>query len=167
MARTAGRLFDQSYALHRFDQDKRLLLEVGSILHDIGHFVNSLGHEQHGYYLVKNSPLVGLDDGGREFVAQLVRYHRKQQPSTQHLAFKALTQKERMVVTRRCALLRLADAIEVSHTGRVRGVELRESGDGWELEMHGEGDFLLEKWSLEKSKSMFEQEFAVSLKVLD
>jgi exopolyphosphatase/guanosine-5'-triphosphate,3'-diphosphate pyrophosphatase len=167
VARTAGRLFDQTYALHGFDQDKRLLLEVGSILHDIGHFVNSLGHEQHGYYLIKNSSLVGLDDAGREIVAQLVRYHRKQQPSTQQLFFKALSQKERMVVSQLCALLRLADAIEVSHTGRVRSVELRESGGGWELEMHGDGDFLLEKWSLEKSKSMFEEEFAISLQVVD
>ncbi|HEY5902739.1 MAG TPA: Ppx/GppA phosphatase family protein [Anaerolineales bacterium] len=166
VARMARRIFDQTASLHELKQEHRILLEAASLLHDIGHFVNMLGHEKHGAYIVRNSPLVGLDPAGREVVAQLVAFHRKLPPSTQDEDFKRLGAKDRQVVLKLCALLRLADATQISHTARVHNVTIREAEDCWQLHLHGEGEFLLEKWNLEKRKALFEDVFGVGLKVM-
>ncbi len=42
-SRLAARLFEQSKPLHNLDDDNLLLLEIGALLHDIGHFINSAG----------------------------------------------------------------------------------------------------------------------------
>ncbi|MGE5249578.1 MAG: HD domain-containing protein, partial [Bacteroidota bacterium] len=167
VARTARRLFDQTAALHEIDPEERILLEVGALLHDIGHFVNSLNHELHGEYILRSSPIIGLDERGRDIAAQLVRYHRKLSPDTRDEKFKALSAEERQTVLKLSALLRLADGIEVSHTPRIHSVMLREGQESWELKLHGEGGLLLEKWTLEKRKNLFEDVFGVTLKVME
>jgi exopolyphosphatase/guanosine-5'-triphosphate,3'-diphosphate pyrophosphatase len=59
-ARLAARLFEQSKPLHNLNGDYLLLLEIGSLLHDIGHFINSVDHNEHGYYLLSVNRLVVL-----------------------------------------------------------------------------------------------------------
>ena len=48
----ATRLFDQSFSLHHLTENARLLLEAAAMLHDIGHYINTIDHDQHGYYLL-------------------------------------------------------------------------------------------------------------------
>ena len=80
-AQLAGHLFDVSTELHNLGQDERLLLEVSALLHDIGHFINTIDHDKHGYYIIKANPLIGLNEHQQEIVANLVRYHRASFPS--------------------------------------------------------------------------------------
>jgi exopolyphosphatase/guanosine-5'-triphosphate,3'-diphosphate pyrophosphatase len=96
-----------------------------------------------------------------------VRYHRKEMPSVADENFKHLPQKDRLTVIKLCALLRLADALDTSHTSRVSGVSLEQrSGSIWQLKLFGEGDSMLEKWTLEKRKTLFQDIFGVKLEVL-
>src|SRR6266545_53739 len=104
VAKTARSIFDQTLSLHNLDEGDRLLLEVASILHDIGHFIDTLNHEKHGYYILKSSPLIGLDERQRDIVAHIIRYHRRTAPTSHDEQFKALSQKDRLVVTKLCAL---------------------------------------------------------------
>lgn len=166
-AKLAGQLFDQSKSLHNLGEEHKLLLQVGSLLHDIGHFINTLEHDKHGYYILKNNPLIGLNESQQEIVANLVRYHRKAFPSLAEENFKALPQKERVTVTKLCALLRLADGMDVSHTARVARVGLKEKKKNWELVLYGRGDLMLEKWALNKRRALFEEIFGVELEISD
>ena len=59
------------------DDENLLLLEMGSLLHDIGHFINSVDHDKHGYYLLNTNRLIGLAQREQNIVANLVRYHRQ------------------------------------------------------------------------------------------
>ena len=167
VAKNARSLFNQTLSLHNLDEEDRLLLEVASLLHDIGHFIDTLDHDKHGYYILKNSPLIGLDERQQDIVANVVRYHRKTVPTNQDEHFKALAQKDRLIVTKLCALLRLADAIDVSHTGRIGKVTMRKMKGNWQLILHGEGNLLLEKWALGKRKLLFEEVFGTRLDILD
>jgi exopolyphosphatase/guanosine-5'-triphosphate,3'-diphosphate pyrophosphatase len=168
VAKTARSIFEQTAELHNLEESDRLLLEVAAILHDIGHFIGALDHDQHGYYILKNSPLIGLDERQHEIVANIIRYHRKAAPTkSQDEHFKALAQKDRLLVTKLCALLRLADATEVTHTTRIHAVELEKAKGRWRLKMFGEGNLLLERWALEKRKALFEDVFGTPLEISD
>ncbi len=163
----AGRLFDQSLVLHNLDEEYRLLLEIGALLHDIGHFINTVDHNKHGYYILKASPLIGLSEIQQNIVANIMLYHRKSTPSMEDDCFKALTPKDRLVVIKLSALMRLADGLDVSHTGRVKDVQLEQQKNTWKLKLQGDGDLMLERWTLEKRQKLFQDVFGVKLEMME
>ncbi|HSL45371.1 MAG TPA: Ppx/GppA phosphatase family protein [Anaerolineales bacterium] len=164
-SRLAMRLFEQSESLHHLDQNNALLLEIGALLHDIGHFINYMDHDKHGYYILSNNRLIGLSQREQNIVANLIRYHRKQAPSTEDENFKALPQKDRLIVTKLCVLLRLADSLDISHIQNVADVTLRETGASWRLSISGKNDQMLVNWAFDKRKSQFREVFGVSLEM--
>lgn len=167
VARIASRLFYQSLSLHHLDESDCLLLEVSALLHDIGHFINTIDHDRHGEYIVRHSALIGLEARQQDIIATVVRLHRKTEPGAlQEEPFRSLPQKDRLLVTKLCALLRVADSLEVSHTTRVRDAALeRVRNNQWRLTLIGSSDLMLEKWALEKRKRLFEEVFGVTLEI--
>lgn len=165
VARLAGQLFDQSRELHRLDEEERLLLEIGSLLHDIGHFINTVDHDKHGYYILKANSLIGLNARQQEMAANLIRYHRKFPPTLDDTGFKSLSSADRLIVTKLCALIRLADGMDISHTRHVKSVSLVKRKKCWELKLQGKGDLLLERWGLNKRRSLFQEIFGIELEI--
>jgi exopolyphosphatase/guanosine-5'-triphosphate,3'-diphosphate pyrophosphatase len=142
-----------------------LLLEIASLLHDIGHFINAIDHDKHGYYLLNANRLIGLSLSEQNIVANLVRYHRQASPSMEDEDFKALPQKDRLVIFKLSALLCLADSLDISHTGKVTDVILKEAKTGWRMKIAGEKDLMLVNWALQKRKSHFRDVFGVNLEM--
>ena len=167
VAQHAASLFDQSQVLHNLDKENKLLLEIGALLHDIGHFINTVDHQEHGYYILKASPLIGLSEDQQNIVANIMLYHRKATPSVEDESFRALTPKDRLVVIKLSALLRLADGLDVSHTGRVKDVQLEKQKNIWRLKLQGKGDLMLERWTLEKRQKLFQDVFGVKLVTME
>jgi exopolyphosphatase/guanosine-5'-triphosphate,3'-diphosphate pyrophosphatase len=165
VSKLATRLFQQSRALHHLNDDNLLLLQIGALLHDIGHFINTADHERHGAYLLNASPLIGLNQREQNIVANLIRYHRKQRPSIEDENFKSLPQKDRLIVTKLSVLLRLADSLDISHMETVNDVTLKETTSGWKLKVSGKKDQMLMKWAFDKRKSQFEEVFGVNLEM--
>ncbi|RPH62597.1 MAG: Ppx/GppA family phosphatase [Chloroflexi bacterium] len=166
-ARMATSLFNQALSLHHLTENERLLLEIAAMLHDIGHFINTIDHDKHGYYLLRHHPLIGLTSAEQEVVANIVRFHRKETPTAADENFKQLPQRDRLTVTKLCALLRLADGLDTSHTARVRDINLEQRNHGlWQMKLSGEGDSMLEKWTLEKRKALFQDIFGVKLEII-
>jgi exopolyphosphatase/guanosine-5'-triphosphate,3'-diphosphate pyrophosphatase len=122
--RLSRQLFDQTRALHGLDGRARILLEAAALLHDIGVTVNNDGHHKHSQYLIQASDLVGLADEERNLVALVARYHRKAPPSREHEEFAALRRRDRTLVERLAAILRVADALDHQHGNIVQAVEV-------------------------------------------
>jgi exopolyphosphatase/guanosine-5'-triphosphate,3'-diphosphate pyrophosphatase len=167
VARYAARLFDETRPLHNLSIEYRLLLEVAALLHDIGSFVNSTDHHKHTYYLLSVSPLIGLTQAQLAIVANVARYHRKSMPKPQHDGYRALSSKERVVVSKLSALLRLADAMDNEHASKVESFAVEYKKPKLTLRLRGEGDLLLEKWALVKKAPMFEDVFSVKFSIED
>lgn len=167
VAHLAGRLFDEFSAFHNLEEENKLLLEIGALLHDIGHFINTVDHNKHGYYILKASPLIGLSENQQNIVANIMLYHRKSTPSVEDDSFKALNPKDRLAVIKLSALMRLADALDVSHTGRVKDIQLESQKKSWKLKLKGEGDLMLERWTLEKRQKLFQDVFGIKLEIME
>ena len=161
----AGSLFDQTASLHNMEPENKLFLEVAALLHDIGHFINTLDHDKHAYYIMQANPLIGLSKREQDIVANVARYHRKSMPTVQDENFRALSSKERSTVIKLSALLRLADAMDVSHTRRVKGVKIRQVKNKWLLKLEGKDALNLEIWALEKRRSLFQDVFGMKLEI--
>lgn len=156
-------LFDALRSLHHFGAEERVLLEVAAMLHDVGHVVNAAGHHKHSAYLISASPLIGLDDHQKNLVALIVRYHRKGLPKQSHDAYASLTLRERGVILKLAAILRVADALDCEHAARVREVRCVNRGGVLRLYMRGHGDLLLERWAVERNRHNFESIFHLAI----
>lgn len=165
VARLAGSLFEQTQPIHNLPPDHKLLLETAALLHDIGHFIGTLDHDKHAYYILQANPLIGLTEREQAVVANVMRYHRKSMPSAQDENFRALDSADRLAVIKLAALLRLADAMDVSHTRRVQGVDVRLSKKTCYLTLRGENGLSLENWALAKRRSMFQDVFGMKLEI--
>jgi exopolyphosphatase/guanosine-5'-triphosphate,3'-diphosphate pyrophosphatase len=161
----SGSLFDQLKPLHGLDEEDKLLLEVSALLHDIGHFINTIDHQKHGYYILKANPLMGLVENRQDIIANIIHYHRKSMPSMEDANFKDLNPRNRNAVTKLSILLRIADALDVGHTGNVKEIKMERQKNAWLLIPHGRGDLALERWTLEKRVKLFQEVFDVKLKV--
>jgi exopolyphosphatase/guanosine-5'-triphosphate,3'-diphosphate pyrophosphatase len=164
-AHFAVTLFDETRPLHDLSLEHRLLLEVAALLHDIGQFVNVADHHKHTQYLLMAAPLIGLSADQTVIVANVARYHRKSAPKSQHELYATLPARERVVVSRLAALLRLADAMDNEHASKVTGFTLEIKKPRVILRLTGVGDLLLEKWALAKKAAMFDEVFNVRLSI--
>ena len=164
-ATLAVKLFDETRQLHGLSLEYRLLLEVAALLHDIGHFINMTGHHKHTQYLLNVTPIIGLNAAQMSIVANVARYHRKSFPKPQHEYYRLLSSKDRVVVSKLASLLRLADAMDNEHSSRVTDFEVEYKKPKMILRLKGEGDALLEKWSLARKSDLFASVFSTKVVV--
>ncbi|MGH7738868.1 MAG: HD domain-containing protein, partial [bacterium] len=158
-------LFDKTKKLHRLGDDHRLLLEAAALVHDVGQFVNYAAHHKHSFYLIRSSQIMGLNDHQVELVANIARYHRKAMPVLKHDAYRALLPRDRLLVSKLSAILRIADAMDHEHACKVKGFQIQFKRPHFSLSLRGHDDLLLEKWSLLKKRDLFERTYKVKFSV--
>lgn len=155
-------IFDALHGEYGMDKHERLLLEASAMLHDIGTFVRASGHHKHGEYIVQNSVVFGLNRADLTVVANVVRYHRKNPPASSHLNFIALPREDRMLVMKLAAILRVADSLDRSHSGRVHDLSFERSGERFVMRGADRVDLTLERMSLVEKGDMFEDVFGLA-----
>lgn len=148
----ALRIFDNIRELHGIGEKGRMLLEVASILHDTGQFINNRQHHKHSYYLIKNSQIPGISPEELNVVAAIARYHRRGIPKTSHPEYMSLLPEERVMVSKLAAILRIADSLDRSHTQRMKNFKL--NYDDSTLYIHAKGSFDLTMEQLEVKRRM-------------
>src|SRR5207247_7909478 len=114
-----------------------------------------------------SSPLVGLTELQMQMVANIARYHRKTAPKVQHKPYEDLPPKQRLIISKLAAILRLADALDHEHASTVEKVEVEYKRPKLMFRLKGKGDMLLEKWALVNKRDMFESVFDANVVVED
>jgi exopolyphosphatase/guanosine-5'-triphosphate,3'-diphosphate pyrophosphatase len=165
VARIAIDLFDQLRPQHRLVERDRLLLQVGALLHDVGDFIRYEGHHRHSQYIIQNSDLVGISPRERGIVAALARYHRKSPPDPSHPGFRELDRDDRSRVRVLSSILRLADALDREHLGKVVAVRVVPEKGKLRLHLTGAVDRQLEEWTVVRKAAMFEEVFDLKVEI--
>lgn len=159
------RLFDTTRSIHAMTDREREWLEYAALLHDIGVHISYEKHHKHSYYLIRNGDLRGFEPIDVETIALIARYHRRAVPSAGHEEFRELPKKRRRAVRALAAMLRLAEALERSHSQVITGVTLQERDDEVLLELQTSGDAELELWAALRHAAPFEQMLGKRLRI--
>lgn len=148
---------------HRLGYRYEVILTVAAQLHDIGMFISMASHHKHSQYLILNSDIFGLGEEDIKLTAMVARYHRRALPRPSHLDYAALSRDDRLVVNKLAAMLRVADALDRTHTEAIRcnAVVLQERQVL--IEVNGGGDLVAEKRALAEKGAMFEQVYGRSV----
>jgi len=161
-------LFDQWKVLGLHDYcPVRELLEYAALLHDAGFFVSHTDHQQHSYYLIRHSELLGFNDREIEIMASLALYHRKATPRRKHAPYAGLDAKTQRVIRVLSCALRLAEALDRSHLMLVRDISCEKLAqpDRVRMTLFASADAQLEVWAAEGQAPAFEKTFGLPLEV--
>ncbi len=169
VAELALSLFDQTFGqLHTWDKSIRNLLWSAAILHNSGHFVSHDAHHKHSYYLIRYGELLGYTEAEIDVIANIARYHRKSAPKKKHQNLQNLTKEQKSIVSQLSAILRVAVALDRRRIGAIKDVCL--NCDLTTRECHLTffptdplDACVLECWSLDYKKPIFETEFDLKL----
>jgi exopolyphosphatase/guanosine-5'-triphosphate,3'-diphosphate pyrophosphatase len=135
VAMLAVRLFDEFRDDLGLSARERLLLQVAALLHDIGVYVSLRAHHKHSQYLLAASQIFGLSNEETAIVSNIARYHRHAMPQRSHLPYVALDRRDRLIVNKLAAILRLTNALDAEHLQKVRDVRLLRRDRTWILEI--------------------------------
>ena len=152
-------LYDQLFDLHALAPRWRLLLEVAAEIHDVGLFISGRAHHKHSYYLIKNSTLPGITATEQELLAVVARYHRKAMPKSTHQEYNRLTRTQRVEVSKAAAILRVADALDRSHQGKIKSLRAHLGDKGVMLRVQAPSDLTFEQWNLNRKSNLFKEVF--------
>ena len=164
VATMALSLFDQTRALHGLGEREREWLEYGALLHDVGVHISYERHHRHSYYLVKNGDLRGFEPHEVEIIGQITRYHRRATPKRTHVEYAALKKSDRRAVRLLSAIVRIAEALDRSHSQSVAGVDLVDRTDDYMLRIRAAGDVELELWAAHRSARPLEEELGKTIR---
>ena len=156
-ARLAMQLFDATAPIHRLRSHDRELLELASLLHDIGDHVSRDGHARHTAYLIENGGLRGFSPDEVAMLAAIGRFHTRGRPRDSFPSFEALSHEDRARCLWLLSLLRIADGFDVSHASLVSEVSAVVGEDEVELVVISKGDAELEQWMFQRKKGLFEE----------
>jgi exopolyphosphatase/guanosine-5'-triphosphate,3'-diphosphate pyrophosphatase len=165
VAKLATRLFDELRDEHGLSDRERLLLQVASLLHDIGIYVSLRAHHKHSQYLLAASQIFGLSDEETAIVSNIARYHRRGTPQRSHLPYIALDRHDRLIVNKLAAILRVANALDAERLQKVRDLRLLRCEKAWVLELDGTGDITMEQMAATARTDMFTEVFGRQLVV--
>lgn len=169
--RLADELFNATQPLHHLNLKARRLLLRAALLHNTGMLVEVNRHHKHSYRLIKETPLPDFTDKQRHEIACIARYHRRALPSTSHEEFAALGSSARKRVSALAALLRIADALDFNHDGRVLHLFAQEEfcdKETWTISLQARplADLDLEIEHAYEKADLFEKVFKRKLRLL-
>jgi exopolyphosphatase/guanosine-5'-triphosphate,3'-diphosphate pyrophosphatase len=169
IANFALSLFDQTKGLlHHLAEKERDFLWEAAILHNCGLYISHGFHHKHSYYLIRNAELLGFTEVELEIVANIARYHRKSKPKKRHETYCKLSEANQLIVRQLSAMLRIAVALDRRNIGAIQAIRCQYVPSLKQLHLHlypthDDDDCALELWNLDYKKSVFEEEFNVSV----
>lgn len=100
-----------------------------------------------------------MDDSDKGIIALVIRYHSRSFPKASHKEYMDLSPKRRRTVVKLASILRLAEALDCEHSGRVESVKVTVRKKKVILLLKGKGDLLLERWALNYGSRLFEKTY--------
>jgi exopolyphosphatase / guanosine-5'-triphosphate,3'-diphosphate pyrophosphatase len=154
-----GHAREHGAALHHLQDLRRR-----SVMHLVEMMDDDPGHSQR----VAELALSGFTDHEIELIALVARYHRKSAPKAKHTEFAALRPGDQALVRALAGLSRMAIALDRTHAGAVRSVEVREHDGGLVVDVvaRPDADISLEIFTATERKSLLEEVFGRPLHVV-
>src|SRR5690606_23385275 len=120
-------LFDQVAGAWQLTPDDRTMLSWAARLHELGLTIAHSQYQLHGAYILAQSDIAGFSRQDQQFLAALVRAHRRKVPRN---VFEALADRLLPAARQLSSLLRLAVLLHRGHEDPdIPGLEVRADGD--------------------------------------
>jgi exopolyphosphatase / guanosine-5'-triphosphate,3'-diphosphate pyrophosphatase len=152
----ALQIHDGLASWHKLDARARELLHSAALLHDIGwsQTPDGKGHHKWSAKLIREYAWKNLEQDEVNLVAQVARYHRKTPPEPDHAEFHALKPAQQKTVMILGGILRIADALDRTHTGKITRLEASATKEAILVKVQSDGNWNAERVTFEMKSDM-------------
>lgn len=143
-------IFNATKKIHGMKERERLLLEISTILHDLGKYISITASAQCSYDIIMATEILGLSHSERELVANIVKHNTVELEKTENLELVKLV-----------AILRVANALDRSHKQKIENYRMELKGNDLLINVRTNEDIALEKGLFREKAEFFEEVFGV------
>ena len=154
--KTALDIFDASVRYTGLGDKERLLLQLSAIMHEVGKFITANNHNNAAHELIKYTELVGIDSEDLDIIGLVVKLYPSEHPYDD-IYYSSLPSKEKVLVSKLTAILRIADALDSSHRQKVGKLSVHLQQDELSIVCSSTGDMSFEEWSFEHRSGLFKE----------
>ncbi|MCX5774740.1 MAG: HD domain-containing protein [Fusobacteria bacterium] len=123
------KIYDELQNLHAMGKKERFYLELASLSHDMGKFVNLSEHQKYSHNILMASDIIGLLRKEKQIVANVVLHHGKQEKiNFDGPTFRDFTASEKVMVAKLTAILKIADSLEAGNAHLMKDTEFKLDG---------------------------------------
>ncbi len=155
------KIFDKMKKVHGLSDRERLYLQIAAMLHDIGKFINIKQHYENSYNIIRNSDIFGLSVIEIEIIASITRYHSNIIPTMEHYSYNRLRPRERVLIGKLAAILRIADALDRGHGQKFDDIDVKIKDKQLTISFSTYKDTVMEEWAFESKKEFFEDVYGM------
>lgn len=159
------KLFLSLHDIHRLTAHDLLILKAAAIVHEVGGFIHSKAHHKHSMYIIMHSEIFGLSQTDVNLIALISRYHRNSPPKPNHAIFRELSINEQIRVSKLAAILRVADALDRTHSGRIGEIDISVKRRKLELTLHGVQDASVERLAMKSKGDLLQDIFGLEITI--
>ncbi len=161
-------LFKQLRVLHKFPRIYLKVLKIAASMHDTGLSVRYYNHQDHSRYLILNAGLYGATHREIVLAAFVAGCHRKEDVNASEWArYKDIVAEEDLDIVKKLGiLLRIAEALDRSGMGIVKGINCDVLGDSVIMKTELAGDATLEISQAMAAAPEFKKQFKKNLEIL-
>lgn len=157
---TALQLFDALKKKNHLTVSDRMLLQIASILHGCGAFINLKDIGENTYKIVTSTEIIGISHKQRMMVAVIVRYIQNRFPEYAQLK-QTFEPEEYIKITKLNAILRLADAMDRSHRQKFDKTSILLENNRLSVTASTLYDITLEQGIFHTQSDFFEEVFGI------
>ncbi|MDE7076724.1 MAG: Ppx/GppA family phosphatase [Clostridia bacterium] len=161
-------LFKQLRVLHKFPRQYLKVLKVAAMLHDCGMRIKYYNHQRHSCYMILNSTLYGVTHREIVLAAFTACCHKKEDINAYNWnCYRDVLQEDDIEIVKRLGvMLRIAESLDRSMAGVVKGINCDILGDSVIMKTEVEGDASLEIRDALAASAEFKKSFRKNLEIL-
>ncbi len=137
------------------------ILELASILHNCGRYVNLHFEDDLSYHIVKESEFINLSDTNRDLIACVLKYKNREFPAYRELNEPSLNNDYYVILARLTAIFRIAEALDDCHLQKMTNIKAVIKGDEFVIRATSYMDILIEESEFEESSKLFVEVFGL------
>ena len=138
----------------------RLLLRIAAILHDCGKYVSLYNLGDCSYNIIMSTEIIGLSNGEREIVANVVKFNHMEFESYEAIASGHMISSEQYLrITKLAAILRVANGLDRSHKQKFKDIRVHIKDKEFIITVNTDKDLTLEIGLLRERARFFEDVF--------
>ena len=155
-------IFDSMKKVHGLGKRERLLLQIATLLHDCGKYLNMVSVGECSYHVVMNTEIIGLSHLEREMVANIVKYNHEDFAYYDEITKSGSIDKDSyLVVAKLTAILRVANGLDKTHKQKFKNVKTNIHEDELWIQVDTAENIALEKGLFWNAARFFEEVYNI------
>ena len=161
----ADLLFGALSKAHGLNERHHLMLQIGILLHDSGKFLGLSDHAAHSATIVGSAEFTGISAEEQSMITMMVRFHEGGSVYEDDVDFMQFGRKNRLAIAKLTGILRLANAMDYSHKGKLKNVKVSVHGGCLGISASARENATLEIWKLHSFEEYIRDVFGLDLKL--